>query len=295
MKENRNRMDRMMAEMKAYEQRMREKREKDREQNGEIDFDISGEEDEPSGCGSAVIRILKYLEKLETLRKEIISLEKEAIFTILPECLKKELNDFRHDKDVDEDGGMDEDVQAYGFEFLFGSMEADNTEYPFDDAGSGIEESGTYSGSIGSVCWKDPANADGLYQYPETGSEEESRVCDHGSTVMVVYPEEGSILMTMEELSKKLGELFGNQIGSYDMHPVPGTGNLYYTTGDTNPYVCNGKACFRYPVVVFAIDWEAGKTVNPGLKELFTAIRYFRRASVNYMTPEGEKPAFCFD
>ncbi len=102
--------------------------------------------------------------------------------------------------------------------------------------------------------------------------------------------------MTTEELAEEIGDILGGQTGTYDMHPVPGTEDLYYTIAEKKPLKRGGKTYYKIPAVIFGIDEEAGEVVSPNARQLYTATEYFEKASTTIKTREnGETPVFCFD
>ena len=83
--------------------------------------------------------------------------------------------------------------------------------------------------------------------------------------------------------------------GDYDMHPIPGTEDLYYTIAEKKPLKRGNKTYFKAPAVIFGIDEEAGEVVSPNARQLYAAARYFEEHSTTIRTREGSAPVFCFD
>ena len=119
---------------------------------------------------------------------------------------------------------------------------------------------------------------------------------EYGTMVLVARPRGDNSVMTMDELAEEIGDIFAGQTGTYDMHPVPGTEDLYYTIPEKKPLKRGGKTFYKAPAVVFGIDEDEGEIVSPGAKQLYAAARYFENASVTIKTREGgETAVFCFD
>ena len=113
--------------------------------------------------------------------------------------------------------------------------------------------------------------------------------------VLVARPRGDNSVMTMDELAEEIGDIFAGQTGTYDMHPVPGTEDLYYTIPEKKPLKRGGKTFYKAPAVVFGIDEDAGEIVSPGAKQLYAAARYFENAARTIKTREGgETAVFCF-
>jgi len=114
--------------------------------------------------------------------------------------------------------------------------------------------------------------------------------------VLMCRPGGDNTILTMEELTEELGDIFGHQEGSYDMKPIPETEDLYYVIPEKKPLTRGGKAYFRQPAVVFAIDEDAGEVVSPAAGDLYAAARYFEKHSTTIRLREGgEAAVFCFD
>lgn len=119
---------------------------------------------------------------------------------------------------------------------------------------------------------------------------------EHGTMVLVARPGGDNTVMTMEELAEEIGGIFSGRPGTYDMHPVPGTEDLYYTIPEKKPLKRGGKTFYKAPAVVFGIDEDAGEVVSPNARQLYAAARYFENASGTIKTREGgETAVFCFD
>ena len=119
---------------------------------------------------------------------------------------------------------------------------------------------------------------------------------EYGPMVLVTRPRGDNSVMTMDELAEEIGDIFAGQTGTYDMHPVPGTEDLYYTIPEKKPLKRGGKTFYKEPAVVFSIDEDAGEIVSPGAKQLYAAARYFENAARTIKTREGgETAVFCFD
>ena len=114
--------------------------------------------------------------------------------------------------------------------------------------------------------------------------------------VLVARPRGDNSVMTMDELAEEIGDIFAGQTGTYDMHPVPGTEDLYYTIPEKKPLKRGGKTFYKAPAMVFGIDEDEGEIVSPGAKQLYVAARYFENAARTIKTREGgETAVFCFD
>ena len=119
---------------------------------------------------------------------------------------------------------------------------------------------------------------------------------EYGTMVLVSRPRGDHSVMTMDELAEEIGDIFAGQTGTYDMHPVPGTEDLYYTIPEKKPLKRGGKTFYKAPAVVFGIDEDAGEIGSPGAKQLYAAARYFENAARTIKTREGgETAVFCFD
>ena len=119
---------------------------------------------------------------------------------------------------------------------------------------------------------------------------------EYGTMVLVARPRGDNSVMTMDELAEEIGDIFAGQTGTYDMHPVPGTEDLYYTIPEKKPLKRGGKTFYKAPAVVFGIDEDEGEIVSPGAKQLYAAARYFENAARTIKTREGgETAVFCFD
>ena len=119
---------------------------------------------------------------------------------------------------------------------------------------------------------------------------------EYGTMVLVARPRGDNSVMTMDELAEEIGDIFAGQTGTYDMHPVPGTEDLYYTIPEKKPLKRGGKTFDKAPAVVFGIAEDEGEIVSPGAKQLYAAMRYFENASRTIKTREGgETAVFCFD
>ena len=113
--------------------------------------------------------------------------------------------------------------------------------------------------------------------------------------VLVVRPHGDNTIMTMNELAEEIGNIFEGQTGSYDMHPIPGTEDLYYVIPEKKPLKRSGKAYYKAPAVIFGIDEDAGEVVSPDTMQLYTAARYFEDHATTIKTREGDVSVFCFD
>ena len=58
--------------------------------------------------------------------------------------------------------------------------------------------------------------------------------------------------------AEEIGDIFAGQTGTYDMHPIPGTEDLYYTIAEKKPLKRGNKTYYKAPAVIFGIDEEAG-------------------------------------
>lgn len=117
----------------------------------------------------------------------------------------------------------------------------------------------------------------------------------YGTMVLVARPDGDNTIMTMDELAEEIGDIFAGQTGTYDMHPIPGTEDLYYTIAEKKPLKRGNKTYYKAPAVIFGIDEEAGEVVCPNARQLYAAARYFEDHSVKIKTREGEISVFCFD
>ena len=117
----------------------------------------------------------------------------------------------------------------------------------------------------------------------------------YGTMVLVARPNGDNTIMTMDELAEEIGDIFAGQTGTYDMHPIPGTEDLYYTIAEKKPLKRGNKTYYKAPTVIFGIDEEAGEVVSHNARQLYAAARYFEEHSVKIKTREGEVSAFCFD
>ena len=147
--------------------------------------------------------------------------------------------------------------------FLVGLMEAETDEDDEDEC-----ENCPYSGDCGST---------------------------YGTMVLVARPDGDNAIMTMDELAEEIGDIFAGQTGTYDMHPIPGTEDLYYTIAEKKPLKRGNKTYYKTPAVIFGIDEEAGEVVSPNARQLYAAARYFEEHSTTIRTREGSAPVFCFD
>ena len=117
----------------------------------------------------------------------------------------------------------------------------------------------------------------------------------YGTMVLVARPDGDNTIMTMDELAEEIGDIFAGQAGTYDMHPIPGTEDLYYTIAEKKPLKRGNKTYYKAPAVIFGIDEEAGEVVSPNARQLYAAARYFEEHSTTIRTREGSAPVFCFD
>lgn len=179
--------------------------------------------------------------------------------------------------DTEEDSPADILLQASGMlldcsvmvakaAFLVGLMEAEAEDDDEDDEDDC--ENCPYSGDCGST---------------------------YGTMVLVARPNGDNTIMTMDELAEEIGDIFAGQTGTYDMHPIPGTEDLYYTIAEKKPLKRGNKTYYKAPAVIFGIDEEAGEVVSPNAGQLYAAARYFEEHSASIKTREGEVSVFCFD
>ena len=118
----------------------------------------------------------------------------------------------------------------------------------------------------------------------------------YGTMLLLCKPGGDNTILTMDELKEEIGDLFGNQTGTYDMKPIPGTEDLYYVIPEKKPLTRGGKHYYREPAIIFAIDEDAGEVVSPHVGQLYAAARYFEEKSTTIRIREdGEKAVFCFD
>ena len=117
----------------------------------------------------------------------------------------------------------------------------------------------------------------------------------YGTIVLVARPDGDNTIMTMGELAEEIGDIFAGQTGTYDMHPIPGTEDLYYTIAEKKPMKRAGKTFYKAPAVIFGIDEEAGEVASPNARQLYAAARYFEEHSKTIKTREGDIAVFCFD
>ena len=113
--------------------------------------------------------------------------------------------------------------------------------------------------------------------------------------VLVCRPGGDNTIMTIEELAEEIGELSLYETGTYDLHPVPGTEDLYYTIPEKKPVKRGGKNYFRGPAIVFGINEDEGKLTSPNAIQLYQAAQFFEKVTVTIRTSEGEVSAFRFD
>jgi|GEM_PF-2244588 len=118
---------------------------------------------------------------------------------------------------------------------------------------------------------------------------------DYGTMVLVARPNGDNTIMTLDEFADEIGDLALGQTGTYDMKPVPGSEDLYYTIPEKKPMKRSGKTFYKAPAVIFGIDEDAGEIVSPNARQLYTAARYFEDASKTIRTREGDTAVFCFD
>ena len=114
--------------------------------------------------------------------------------------------------------------------------------------------------------------------------------------VLVCRPGGDNTIMTLEELAEEIGELSLHQPGTYDMYPVPGIEDLYYTIPEKKPIKRGGKTYFRGPAIVFGINEEEGELTSPHAVQLYTAVQFFEKATMVIRTGENAKTSvFCFE
>ena len=114
--------------------------------------------------------------------------------------------------------------------------------------------------------------------------------------VLVCRPGGDNTIMTLEELAEEIGEISLHQPGTYDMYPVPGTEDLYYTIPEKKPIKRNGKIYFRGPAIIFGINEDEGELISPNTIQLYTAVQFFEKASTIIRTRENaETGVFCFE
>ena len=118
---------------------------------------------------------------------------------------------------------------------------------------------------------------------------------EYGTMVLVVRPDGDNTIMTLDEFAEEVDDIALGQTGTYDMKPVPGTEDLYYTIPEKKPMKRAGKTFYKAPAVIFGIDEDAGEIVSPNARQLYTAARYFEDASKTIRTREGDTAVFCFD
>lgn len=148
--------------------------------------------------------------------------------------------------------------------FLVGLMESEDENEKDEDACSGCP----YDGNCGSR---------------------------YGTMVLVARPDGDNTIMTLDELSDEIGDIAFGKTGTYDMNPVPGTEDLYYTIPEKKPLKRAGKTFYKAPAVIFGIDEDAGEVVSPNARQLYAAARYFEEHFTKIKTREGEVSVFCFD
>ena len=117
----------------------------------------------------------------------------------------------------------------------------------------------------------------------------------YGTMVLVARSDGDNTIMTMDELAEEIGDIFAGQTGTYDMHPIPDTEDLYYIIAEKKPLKRGNKTYYKAPAVIFGIDEEAGEVVSPNARQLYAVARYFEEHSVKLKTREGEAFVFCFD
>lgn len=145
----------------------------------------------------------------------------------------------------------------------------------------------------------------GLMEAEAGADEDEEEPCDncpygddcsrYGTMVLVARPDGDNTIMTMDELAEEIGDIFAGQTGTYDMHPIPGTEDIYYTIAEKKPLKRGNKTYYKAPAIIFGIDEEAGEVVSPQARQLYAAVRYFEEHSTKIRTREGEISVFCFD
>ncbi len=118
---------------------------------------------------------------------------------------------------------------------------------------------------------------------------------EYGTMVLVARPNGNNTIMTLDEFSEEIGDLALGQTGTYDMKPVPGTEDLYYTIPEKKPMKRAGKTFYKAPAIIFGIDEDAGEIMSPNARQLYKAARYFEDASKTIRTREGDTAVFCFD
>ena len=193
---------------------------------------------------------------------------------------------------------------------MFGDMGTDDyssssgDDYDWEAALAGID----WSALLGdSSSWDSDYSSDDSWwddDEDDTPAEDSCDACpyggrcgnEHGTMVLVARPGGDNTVMTMDELAEEIGGIFSGRPGTYDMHPVPGTEDLYYTIPEKKPLKRGGKTFYKAPAVVFGIDEDAGEVVSPNARQLYAAARYFENASGTIKTREGgETAVFCFD
>ena len=117
----------------------------------------------------------------------------------------------------------------------------------------------------------------------------------YGTMVLVARPDGDNTIITLEELAEEIGDLADGRTGTYDMKPIAGTEDLYYTIPEKKPLKRGGKTFFRGPAVIFGINEEAGEIASPNARQLYAAARYFEEHSKTIKTREGEFSVFCFN
>ena len=143
--------------------------------------------------------------------------------------------------DTEEDSPADILLQASGMlldcsvmvakaAFLVGLMEAEAEE---DDEEDNCENC-PYSGDCGST---------------------------YGTMVLVARPDGDNTIMTMDELAEEIGDILAGQTGTYDMHPIPGTEDLYYTIAEKKPLKRGNKTYYKAPAVIFGMRSTTIKAV----------------------------------
>ena len=114
--------------------------------------------------------------------------------------------------------------------------------------------------------------------------------------LLVARPGGNNSILTTDELEEELGEDLFGQNNTFDVKPVPGTEDLYYTIPEKLPVKCGKKRYYRQPAIIFGVDETSGEVISPGAKQIYAAMRYFENASVTIKTHEGRETAvFCFD
>lgn len=114
--------------------------------------------------------------------------------------------------------------------------------------------------------------------------------------VLVCRPSGDNTIMTMEELAEEIGEISLRQTGTYDMYPVPGTEDLYYTIPEKKPITRGGRTYFRGPAIVFGVNEDEGELISPNAVQLYKAVQFFEKASMVIKTRESaETDVFCFE